>query len=124
MGAISAVWELTRDSEWRSKYEITIYQLGFRLGGKGASGRNLAMCDRVEEHGPYRLWGFYDNTARVLRECYAELIERGLRQPTDPLGTLKTPSCRPSNSVRTQPHCRINIAYISLLPKRHAWTRL
>ena len=68
--SITAAFELTRP-EHQGKYHVTIYQLGWRLGGKGASSRGLA--DRIEEHG-FHVWlGFYENAFRLLRECYAEL---------------------------------------------------
>lgn len=68
--SITAAFELTRP-EHHGKYHVTIYQLGWRLGGKGASGRGPA--DRIEEHG-FHVWlGFYENAFRLLRECYAEL---------------------------------------------------
>ena len=50
---------------------MTVYQLGWRLGGKGASGRGPA--DRIEEHGLHLWMGFYENAFRLMRECYAEL---------------------------------------------------
>jgi uncharacterized protein with NAD-binding domain and iron-sulfur cluster len=66
----AAAFELTRP-EHHGKYHVTVYQLGWRLGGKGASGRGPA--DRIEEHG-FHVWlGFYENAFRLLRECYAEL---------------------------------------------------
>ena len=51
--------------------DITIYQMGWRLGGKGASGRGVN--DRIEEHGLHLWLGFYENAFRIMRECYAEL---------------------------------------------------
>lgn len=69
-GAIAAAFELTRP-EHQGKYHVTVYQLGWRLGGKGASGRGPA--DRIEEHGLHVWLGFYENAFRLLRECYAEL---------------------------------------------------
>lgn len=68
--AISAAFELTQPVH-RGKYEVTIYQLGWRLGGKGASGRGPA--DRIEEHGLHLWMGFYENAFRLLRQCYTEL---------------------------------------------------
>lgn len=68
--SIAAAFELTRP-EHRGKYHVTIYQLGWRLGGKGASGRGPA--GRVEEHGLHIWMGFYENAFRLMRECYAEL---------------------------------------------------
>lgn len=67
---IAAAFELTRP-EHGGKYEVTIYQQGFRLGGKGASGRGPS--DRIEEHGLHLWMGFYENAFRLMRECYAEL---------------------------------------------------
>ena len=68
--AMTAAFELTRP-EHRGAYEVSVYQLGWRLGGKGASGRGRA--DRIEEHGLHIWLGFYENAFRLMRECYAEL---------------------------------------------------
>ena len=68
--SIAAAFELSRP-EHKGKYEITVYQVGWRIGGKGASGRGAA--DRIEEHGLHVWMGFYENAFRLLRECYAEL---------------------------------------------------
>jgi len=68
--SIATAFELS-SPEHEGKYEITIYQLGWRLGGKGASGRGSA--DRIEEHGFHVWFGFYENAFRLMRECYAEL---------------------------------------------------
>jgi uncharacterized protein with NAD-binding domain and iron-sulfur cluster len=68
--SVAAAFELTRP-EHHGKYHVTIYQLGWRLGGKGACGRGPA--DRIEEHGIHIWMGFYENAFRLLRECYAEL---------------------------------------------------
>ncbi len=72
-GAISAAIALTHDEDWKSKRDVTIYQMGWRLGGKCASGRNEHMGDRIEEHGVHVLFGFYDNTFRQIRQIYNEL---------------------------------------------------
>jgi uncharacterized protein with NAD-binding domain and iron-sulfur cluster len=67
---VAAAFELTRP-EHNGRYRVTLYQLGWRLGGKGASGRGRA--GRIEEHGLHLWMGFYENAFRLLRECYAEL---------------------------------------------------
>lgn len=67
---MTAAFELTRP-EHQGRYQVTVYQQGWRLGGKGASGRGSA--DRIEEHGLHVWMGFYENAFRILRECYAEL---------------------------------------------------
>lgn len=68
--AMAAAFELTRP-EHQGKYHVTVYQMGWRLGGKGASGRGPS--DRIEEHGLHIWLGFYENAFRLLREAYAEL---------------------------------------------------
>jgi uncharacterized protein with NAD-binding domain and iron-sulfur cluster len=68
--AMTAAFELTRP-EHGGRYRVTVYQQGWRLGGKGASGRGPA--DRIEEHGLHVWMGFYENAFRVMRECYGEL---------------------------------------------------
>ena len=68
--SMTTAFELTRP-ENEGKYQVTVYQQGFRLGGKGASGRGPG--NRIEEHGLHILMGFYENAFRVIRECYTEL---------------------------------------------------
>lgn len=83
IGSLSAVFEITNQPGWQDNFEITVYQLGWRLGGKGASGRNAAMHDRIEEHGLHVWGGFYENSFRVIQKCYDEL-----KRPADmPLAT-------------------------------------
>lgn len=67
--ALTAAFELTR-AELNGRYQVTVYQMGWRLGGKGASGRGVA--GRIEEHGLHLWLGFYENAFRLMRECYAE----------------------------------------------------
>ena len=73
VGAITAAFYLSFEG-WRSAFSsITVYQQGWRLGGKGASGRNMAMHERIEEHGLHVWFGFYENAFRTMRLCYGEL---------------------------------------------------
>jgi uncharacterized protein with NAD-binding domain and iron-sulfur cluster len=84
-GGITAAFELTATPELRERFEVTVYQLGWRLGGKGASGRNAAAGNRIEEHGLHVWFGFYDNAFRLMRDAYQEL-----GRPRDaPLATLE-----------------------------------
>lgn len=69
-GAMSAAFELSRP-EHGGKYAVTVYQMGWRLGGKGASGRGIH--GRIEEHGLHVWLGHYENAFRMMRECHAEL---------------------------------------------------
>jgi uncharacterized protein with NAD-binding domain and iron-sulfur cluster len=68
--AVATAFELTRP-EHQGRYAVTLYQMGWRLGGKGASGRG--PNGRIEEHGLHVWMGWYENAFRLLRECYAEL---------------------------------------------------
>lgn len=83
VAALTTAFELTSSEALRSQYEVTVYQLGWRLGGKGASGRNRAVADRIEEHGLHIWMGFYENAFRVMRAAYEELG----REPGEPLAT-------------------------------------
>jgi uncharacterized protein with NAD-binding domain and iron-sulfur cluster len=71
--ALAAAFELTATPELEARHEITIYQPGWRLGGKCASGRNLERGSRIEEHGLHVWFGCYDNAFTIMRRCYAEL---------------------------------------------------
>ena len=72
-GALAAAFALTDRVEDRNKVRITIYQPGWRLGGKGASGRNAEYGQRIEEHGLHVWSGFYENAFWMMRKCYREL---------------------------------------------------
>ena len=67
---MAAAFELTQRAQ-QGRYEVTVYQLGWRLGGKGASGRGAQH--RIEEHALHVWLGFYENAFRMLREAHAEL---------------------------------------------------
>jgi uncharacterized protein with NAD-binding domain and iron-sulfur cluster len=71
LGGLAAAYELTKEPGWQARYDVTVYQKGWRLGGKAASGRGES--DRIEEHGLHCFWGFYDNAFEMLHHCYAEL---------------------------------------------------
>ncbi|MBL9050158.1 MAG: NAD(P)-binding protein [Tabrizicola sp.] len=88
VGAITATYAITSLPDWDKNYDITLYQLGWRCGGKGASGRNAAHHQRIEEHGLHIWAGFYENAFRLMRDCYETLNKTGLRSPDAPLGTL------------------------------------
>lgn len=85
VSALTTAFELTSTEALRARYDVTLYQLGWRLGGKGASGRNQEIADRIEEHGLHIWMGFYENAFRVMRAAYEELG----RNPDAPLATWK-----------------------------------
>ena len=68
--SMAAAFELSHPRH-DGKYHVTVYQLGWRLGGKGSSGRGVA--GRIEEHGLHVWLGCYDNAFMLLRQCYEEL---------------------------------------------------
>jgi len=72
MSALAAALALT-DPQQQGRYEVTVYQMGWRLGGQGASGRNRRCADRIEEHGLHLWFGCYDNAFAVMRQVYTEL---------------------------------------------------
>ena len=69
MAGLAAAYELTRTPELRAQHEVTIYQLGWRLGGKAASGRD--ELGRNLEHGLHVWFGCYANVFRLVQEVYA-----------------------------------------------------
>jgi uncharacterized protein with NAD-binding domain and iron-sulfur cluster len=79
-GALSAALALT-DPARGDRFDVTVYTLGWRLGGKGASGRNPDFGQRIEEHGIHVWFGFYDNAFRLLDGCYQELARAGWQTP-------------------------------------------
>jgi len=85
VGSMVTAFELTSTAELREKFEVTVYQMGWRLGGKGASGRNLERQGRIEEHGLHVWFGFYENAFNCIQRCYEELG----RAPGTPLATWK-----------------------------------
>lgn len=70
ISGLSTAHELSRTPELRARFEVTVHQMGFRLGGKVASGRNRALGLRNEEHGLHVWFGFYENTFRLAQEVY------------------------------------------------------
>jgi uncharacterized protein with NAD-binding domain and iron-sulfur cluster len=70
VGAMTAAFELSAP-ELEGRYEVTVYQPGWRLGGKCASGRR-GPEHRIEEHGLHVWFGFYANAFRMIQRCYEE----------------------------------------------------
>ena len=82
MAGLTAAWRLSEPG-WQDRFEsITVYQRGWRLGGKGASSRG--ENGRIEEHGLHVWIGSYENAFTLIRECYAEL-DRPATDPTVPV---------------------------------------
>jgi uncharacterized protein with NAD-binding domain and iron-sulfur cluster len=92
MAGLSAAYELSKTSSLQRRYEITVYQMGWRLGGKIASGRDSA--GRSLEHGLHVWFGCYDNAFRMLKDVYGRYAPLPFRswndvmkgQPFTPIG--------------------------------------
>jgi uncharacterized protein with NAD-binding domain and iron-sulfur cluster len=67
--ALVAAFHLTRNEP--KTYDITIYEMSWRLGGKTVSGRG--KYGRIEEHGLHILFGCYHNVFATMLECYDEM---------------------------------------------------
>lgn len=81
MAALAAAFEISNSPG----YAVTIYTLGWRLGGKCASSRGLLA--RIQEHGIHGFLGSYYNANVMLARVYKELG----RDPTkDPLPTFQS----------------------------------
>ena len=77
-GGLAAAWCLSATPALRERFDVTVYQLGWQLGGKGASGRAphetgaAGLGQRIEEHGLHIWFGFYQHAFRMLRSAYEE----------------------------------------------------
>lgn len=83
VSSMIAAYYLTNQPGWDQLYEVTVYQMGWRLGGKGASGRNADYHQRIQEHGLHIWAGFYENAFATMRDCY----EQAKRPPSSPMRT-------------------------------------
>lgn len=67
--AMVAAFELSEPS-LAGRFEITVVQQGWRLGGKCASSRNAGAAYRNEEHGLHVWFGFYENCFATMDRVY------------------------------------------------------
>lgn len=73
IAGLTAAWQMTKDPEWKDKFEsVTLYQMGWRLGGKCATGRGV--FGRIEEHGIHLFGGGYYNALRMMRDVYRDVF--------------------------------------------------
>ncbi|MFM2042546.1 MAG: hypothetical protein RLY86_1122 [Pseudomonadota bacterium] len=84
IGGLSTAFHLTSQPGWQENYDVTVMQLGWRLGGKCASGRGPHA--RIEEHGIHGFLGMYYNALSMMRDCYAEAN----RSPDCPIHSFET----------------------------------
>jgi uncharacterized protein with NAD-binding domain and iron-sulfur cluster len=77
IAGLSAAYYLSKTAALRDRYDVTVFQMGWRLGGKIASSRD--RLGRNLEHGLHIWFGCYENAFRMLQEVYA------MRPPGGPL---------------------------------------
>ena len=95
VAGLAAAWRLSEPG-WRDRFEaITVYERGWRLGGKAASSRG--PNGRIEEHGLHVWLGYYENAFRLVREVYEEL-DRETTRPEAPFKTW-TDAFKPANEI-------------------------
>jgi uncharacterized protein with NAD-binding domain and iron-sulfur cluster len=78
---LATAWELCH-GPLRDELDVTVYTLGWRVGGKGATGRG--PNGRIQEHGIHGFAGFYANSTSVLRQSYLDLFP----EHRDSVGTV------------------------------------
>jgi uncharacterized protein with NAD-binding domain and iron-sulfur cluster len=74
---LAAAFALSRTAELRQGFAVTIYQMGWRAGGKCATGRAIDRGWRIEQNGSHYLFGCYLNSFAMLAEAYQELAAHG-----------------------------------------------
>ncbi len=82
IAALTTAFELSSQPDWQDRFDITVYQLGWRLGGKCATARGPNM--RIEEHGIHGFLGSYYNALPLMSRAYEALG----RAPGQPLATF------------------------------------
>jgi uncharacterized protein with NAD-binding domain and iron-sulfur cluster len=86
IGALAAAFDLTEQDRDGSRFDITLYQIGWRLGGKcavGWSGDGKIEPKVRYEHGLHVWAGYYDNAFDLLQRCYDATDARPFRHWRD-----------------------------------------
>jgi uncharacterized protein with NAD-binding domain and iron-sulfur cluster len=73
---LAAAWGLSNSAALRERFDVTVYQVGWRAGGKLASGR-IGKENRVRQNGTHYLFGCYDNSFELGKKAYDELNAAG-----------------------------------------------
>ena len=68
--ALSAAWALSNGPR-ANDIDVTVHTLGWRLGGKAATGRG--PNGRIQEHGIHGFAGFYVNATNLLEDAYVKV---------------------------------------------------
>ncbi len=93
---LATAWELAH-GPCKEDLDVSVYTLGWRLGGKGATGRG--PNGRIQEHGIHGFAGFYVNSTAMLRQSYLDLYPKSAHSTeTGPVHNLATHVDTISNS--------------------------
>ena len=111
LAAALSLTDPTTHPNWQEEYDVVVLQLGWRAGGKGATGRRgtshwvsdgagggewqLRGDARVEEHGIHLFGNMYVNSLRTLSGCLDELQ----RSAGEPIATMHN-ELIPSNYIQ------------------------
>ncbi|OGG99770.1 MAG: hypothetical protein A2600_02380 [Candidatus Lambdaproteobacteria bacterium RIFOXYD1_FULL_56_27] len=75
LGALTTLASIVTAPEWNNQYEFTVYERSWRIGGKGASGRNAQENQAIEEHGLHIWLGFYNNAFHLINGAYQATLD-------------------------------------------------
>lgn len=69
---LATAWELSgkKDEQGKPLYDITLYDMSWRPGGKCASGRTSTPDQRIVQNGTHYVFGVYRNMFQILGEAY------------------------------------------------------
>ncbi|HYD70437.1 NAD(P)/FAD-dependent oxidoreductase [Azospirillum sp.] len=71
VGSLTTAYHLCNTQELRDRFDVTVYQMGWRLGGKGATGRD--RYGRIQEHGLHVWFGYYNNAFKMMQDVFTAL---------------------------------------------------
>jgi uncharacterized protein with NAD-binding domain and iron-sulfur cluster len=102
IAGLTAAFELTRTPELQARYDVTVYQMGWRPGGKITSGRD--EDGRNIEHGLHIWFGFYENAFRLMLDVYREWRPPSGQKITQWADAISAQTFTPiGNGHKTQP---------------------
>ena len=109
LSSCTAALALTDQPGWKERYDITIYQLGWRLGGKARSGRNKDYGQRSEGITSHLLVGSHFMLKTLMKSVYEELN----RPEGVPLRTFEEAFKPKSLFTEREPDCEVDIKCFS-----------
>jgi uncharacterized protein with NAD-binding domain and iron-sulfur cluster len=69
-----ALTDPTNNPGWKDRYSVDVYQMGWRVGGKCATGRDADNHDRIQEHGIHVFGNMYFNSLRMVKAVQEEVV--------------------------------------------------